>query len=207
MNKRPLLWLLPTVAYAAFALWYSNLGGALSEDEIDAFAAQLANGGVEPEGVARLKRFMASDDGRAFVMVNLTAQRETPATTPGDKTPAEAMEHYMAYMLPQMLRRASHPAFVGPAQFAAMDLFGIEGADGWDQAALVRYRSRRDLMEIVANPEMRERHPYKIASLEKTIAFPVSPTIYFGDLRLLLGLALLAATALADMALYRRRVR
>ena len=205
MNKRLLLWLAPAVAYAAVALWYTNLGGKLSDEEVEAFAAQLAAGGVEPEGVATLRRFMASDDGRSFFMVNLTAQRETPA--PGGPVPGQAMERYMEYMLPQMLRRASHPAFVGPARFQAMDLFGIEGADGWDQAALVRYRSRRDIMEIVANPEMRERHPYKIAALQKTIAFPVSPTIYFGDLRLLLALAVLAATALADMALYRRRAR
>ena len=39
MNKRLLLWLLPALAWAAFAPWYTNLRGALADEEIDAFAA------------------------------------------------------------------------------------------------------------------------------------------------------------------------
>ena len=148
---------------------------------------------------------MAEDAGEQFVMVNLLQQREPDAARPGD--PADAMNRYMDCMLPQMLRRASHPAFARSAAFEAIDLVGIDGARFWDQAALVRYRSRRDIMEIIVNPQMRERHPWKIAALEKTIAFPVAPTLHFGDLRLLLALALLAATALADLAIYRRSAR
>ena len=48
------------------------------------------------------------------------------------------------------------------------------------------------------NPATSERHEYKLAALEKTIAFPVAPRLFFSDLRLLLALALLALVGLID---------
>jgi len=45
----------------------------------------------------------------------------------------------------------------------------------------------------------------KLAALEKHIAFPVAARLYLGDPRLLLGLALLAVTAICDLVLMRRR--
>ena len=209
MNKRLLLWALPALAYAILALWYTNLGGALTEDEIEAFIAQYEAGGGPPEQVGVLRQFMEEDTGNQFLMVNLVDLNDTPGTIPGAApvpTSAAAIEHYMAYMYPALLSRASHPTVAGPAVFGAMDLVGIEGAEHWEQAALMRYRSRRDLMEIATNPEMRVRHPYKVAAMEKTIAFPIEPVLYWGDPRLILALAVLAVTALADLALYRRRV-
>jgi len=210
MNKRLLLWALPALAYIVFALWYTNLGGALSDDEIEAFAAQFEAGGGEPEQAAQLRQFMEQDTGNQFLMVNVVDLNEVPSAIPGAApvpTTAAAMEHYMAYMYPALLSRASHPVLAGAAVFGAMDLAGIEGAEHWEQAALMRYRSRRDLMEIATNPEMRVRHPYKLAAIEKTIAFPIEPTLYLGDPRLLLALAVLALTALADLAIYRRRIQ
>jgi hypothetical protein len=79
-----------------------------------------------------------------------------------------------------------------------MDLEGIEGAENWDQAALFRYRSRRALLEIVTNPAFSGKHHFKTAALDKTIAYPIETTLYLGDPRLLLGLILLAITALLD---------
>jgi hypothetical protein len=46
-----------------------------------------------------------------------------------------------------------------------------------------------------------------LAGLEKTIAYPVEPRIYLGDLRLLLGLFMLAITALLDARLARKEPR
>ncbi len=207
MNKRILLWTLPTLLYVVLALWYTNTGGPLSQDEIEAFVEQFEASGFTDEQVAPLRRFMEEDTGRQFLMVNLVDLKEVPDAIPGAApiaSSAAAMEHYMEYMYPALLRRASHPAIAGQAVFDAMDLAGIEGAEHWQMAALMRYRSRRDLLEIASNPEMRVRHPYKLAALEKTIAFPIEPTLYFGDPRIILALALLAATALADLALYRR---
>ena len=79
-----------------------------------------------------------------------------------------------------------------------VDLVGIEGAENWDQAALFRYRSRRAFLEIVTNPAFRGKHHFKTVALDKTIAYPIETDLYLGDPRLLLGLILLAVTALID---------
>jgi hypothetical protein len=66
-----------------------------------------------------------------------------------------------------------------------MDIVSAEGMEDWDNVAVVRYRSRKDLLEIGLNPIFDERHLYKIESLEKTIAIPVE-TPFLNDLRLIL---------------------
>ena len=83
------------------------------------------------------------------------------------------MNEYMEHMYGELLKRASHPVYMGSAVNNSMDLVGIENAEVWERAALVRYKSRRAFLEIVTHPEMNSKHKYKIAALEKTIAFPV----------------------------------
>ena len=87
-----------------------------------------------------------------------------------------------------------------------MDVVGIEGAERWDTAALMRYRSRRDLLEIALNPIFAGKHDFKTAALDKTIAYPVETQVYLSDPRFLLALILLAALGLLDLLIYRRRV-
>ena len=50
------------------------------------------------------------------------------------------------------------------------------------------------------------KHHFKTAALDKTIAYPIEPGLYLGDPRLLLGLALLALTAVMDSWLMARRL-
>jgi len=52
----------------------------------------------------------------------------------------------------------------------------------------MRYRSRRDMMEISTNPDFEGPHDFKIAAMAKTVAFPLDPWANAGDPRLLLGL-------------------
>jgi hypothetical protein len=87
---------------------------------------------------------------------------------------------------------------IGSAVYPSMDVVGIEGAENWDQAALFRYKSRRAFLDIVTNPAFKGEHHFKTAALEKTIAFPIETNWYLSDPRLLLGLMLLALTALVD---------
>lgn len=62
-------------------------------------------------------------------------------------------------------------------------------------------------MEIISNPDMNSRHAFKLAALNKTVAYPIETTLYLGDPRLLLGVILLAITALLDIALFGRQRR
>ena len=110
----------------------------------------------------------------------------------------------MEHMIPARLSRASHPVVVGKSVANSLDQLGMEGAESWSDGAIMRYRSRRTLIDIIGNPEFYTRHDFKLAGLEKTIAHPIEPRIYFGDLRLLLGLLMLAITALLDARLAKK---
>ena len=80
-------------------------------------------------------------------------------------------------------------------------LAGVEGVDQWTQAGVVRYRSRRDLLAIGLDPAFAGEHVFKVAALEKTIAYPVEPQLYLGDLRLLLLLVMLVVLLAIDNVL------
>ena len=84
-----------------------------------------------------------------------------------------------------MFKRASHPVFFSDVFFPAMDIVSAEGMEDWDNVAFVRYRSRKDMLEIGLNPIFDERHLYKIEALDKTIAIPVE-TPLLNDLRMIL---------------------
>ena len=101
------------------------------------------------------------------------------------------MNKYMEHMYPELFKRASHPVFFSSAVSDAMDVVGIKNAKVWETAVLMRYQSRRSFLEIVANPDLLGEHEYKVAALEKTIAFPSEPELYLGDPRMILGLLLL----------------
>ncbi|MFC1579080.1 hypothetical protein ACFL3Y_01685 [Pseudomonadota bacterium] len=201
MSTRKKLWLVPTFLYAIFCIWYTDLGGPLSDAEVDEFIATMTANGSDPDVIAFVEQFARQDSGRQFLMVNNIDLNEDPPDVEGAE-PGESgdqlMWRYMEHMIPALLSRACHPVLMGSAVYPSMDLVGIEGAENWDQAALFRYRSRRAMLEIVTNPEFRGKHHFKTAALDKTIAYPIETSLYLSDPRLLLGLILLALTAVID---------
>ena len=103
----------------------------------------------------------------------------------------QLLSRYMEHLWPNLLKRASHPVFGGSTIFQSMDLVGIEGAETWDQVALMRYKSRRAFLEIVTHPDMIDRHEFKVAAMKKTIAYPAEPIAFYSDLRIFLGMLIL----------------
>lgn len=207
MTKRKLLWLVPTALYLLFVIWYTDFGGPLSDEEVDTFVTTLQANDADPQTLARLEGFLRNDSGRQFLMLNALDMNDNPpdvaGAAPGENA-NQLMARYMEHMIPELLKRACHPVILGDAAYTAIDLVGIEKAEQWTGGAFFRYRSRRSFMEIVSNPAIVDKHQFKLAALDKTIAYPVETTIYLGDLRLLLGLILLSITALLDIALCRR---
>jgi hypothetical protein len=137
---------------------------------------------------------MEEDSGKQFMMVNVIDMSENPTFPDGtvaEESSDVLMNEYMEHMYGELFKRASHPAYFGGAINGSMDLVGIENAEVWETAALFRYKSRRSFLEIVTHPDMYSKHKYKIAALEKTIAFPVENQFYLGDPRLLLSFILL----------------
>ena len=209
ITKRTWVWLAPVLLYLIFFSWYTNLKGPLSSEEINHFVDILEANGSTPDRIVEIKRFMEEDDGKHFYMMNLLDLTDNPPELPAtglDASAEELMTHYMEYMSPALFSRACHPAFFGRVVADALDLSGIKNAESWDQAALYRYRSRRDMIAIATNPKFLERHDYKIASLEKTIASPVKPLFFLGDLRFTLGLILFALVSIVN-SFYRYKRR
>ncbi|MDB2688380.1 hypothetical protein N9Z25_03015 [Luminiphilus sp.] len=209
MTSRRKLWLGSVLLYALFVSWYTDFGGPLTEAEIQDFVAKTDDrdlGGIATRKT--LLEFLRNDTGRQFLMINAVDLAKNPPTIAGAPPNADAqtlIDLYMEYMIPELLSKASHPVVVGKSVGNSLDLLGIEGAEQWSDGAVMRYRSRRTLMDIISNPEFYDRHDFKLAGLEKTIAYPIEPRIHLGDLRLMLGLLLLAATALIDGRLARRQ--
>jgi len=179
------------VLYLAFFSWYTSCGGPLSSEEIDGYVAAMKERGRSPEEIALITDFLESDTGDDFAMVNVIEMREPPTPIDGVEPGAsagEVLDRYMEYMWPALLLRACHPVVFGRAAAPALDVWGIEGAERWSQAGLMRYRSRRDMMEIASNPAFSGTHEFKIAAMAKTVAFPIDPWGQLGDPRLVLGL-------------------
>ncbi|MEO2174864.1 MAG: hypothetical protein ABGY96_12285, partial [bacterium] len=182
MNRRTILWVAPLLAYLLFIFWYTNTGGPLTAEEIEGYIEKLQSSGSTPERIARIRKFMESDTGNQFLMLNNIDMNETPGDVDGaqpGESAAQLMGRYMEHMYPELFKRASHPVYFGVAVHSAMDIVGIEGAENWDQAALMRYRSRRDLFEIATNPAFQGKHHFKIAALTKTIAYPLERMLNF----------------------------
>jgi len=196
------IWVSLLVIYAGFFLWYTDIGGKLDKEEIEFFLEKLEErtsaNSADPETYNSqknlIKRFMEEDTGRQFLMVNNIDMDDDPEDVEGAE-PGESAERlldrYMEHMYAQLLKRACHPVFAGNAVHPSMDLVGIEGAEIWDRAALMRYKSRRAFMEVVTHPNMGSKHAFKVAAMEKTIAYPVETILYLGDPRFLLALILI----------------
>lgn len=192
--RRFVVWGLSLALWLLFSWWYTNTEGPLTTEEIDHYLGLLEQRGIDPERADAMRTFLESDSGDDFAMINIIEMNSSlpdlDGLAPG-ATAAEAMDAYMTHMYPALFSRASHPVMFGTAATTAVDVWGIENARAWSQGALVRYRSRRDLMEIATNPDFNGPHEYKVAAMNKTIAFPLDPWFQAGDPRLLLGVALL----------------
>ena len=196
MTRTRWTWLALAIVYVLFFSWYTSFGGPLSADEIADYVdrMQTREPAPDPEAIALIRRFLEQDTGDDFVMINLIDLYEVPqqieGVEPGSTSP-EVLDQYMEYMYPALFARASHPVLFGQAANTAMDLMNAPGMHAWTTGAAMRYRSRRDMMDIVTNPAFSGSHEFKVAAMRKTIAFPADPWFHFGDPRLLLALLLL----------------
>jgi hypothetical protein len=189
-------WTALGVLYLAFFSWYTSCEGPLTRDEIDHYLGLLAQNDPDasPEFVESLRDFLESDTGDDFVMWNNLDLHETPLPVEGvepGETSRQVLGRYMEYMTPALFARACHPVILGSAAAPAPEMFGIEGVRDWTVGAGMRYRSRRDMLEIASNPAFQGAHRFKVAAIHKTFAFPIDPWFHLGDPRLLLALVCL----------------
>lgn len=209
MTSRKLLWITPAAMWLLFTFWYTDFGGPLTSEEISSGLQQVKSRGYDAQQIDQLETFLRSDTGGQFLMVNNIDMNDNPPQMPGygpDATASDYVNHYMEHMFPQLLKRACHPIFLSAGVNYVSDVTGVGEAatSGWDSAALLRYRSRRSFLEVVAHSDTQGRHDYKIAAMSKTIAYAVEPQIYVSDLRFILFLIFGLLTAVADILIFGR---
>ena len=195
MTRTRWIWLILLGIYGVFFSWYTSFGGPLTDEEIARYTEFFENREppLSPDRMALIRKFMEEDTGDDFVMVNVIDMYETPLQVEGvepGETSDEVLGKYMEFMYPALFARASHPVLYGQAANSAMDIMNAEGMGEWTTSAGMRYRSRRDMLEITVNPAFSGSHEFKVAAMRKTIAFPIDPWIQLGDPRLVLALLL-----------------
>lgn len=191
------VWIGLALVYGVFFVWYTNLSGPMKAEEIASALEKFEARGASEERLNMLRRFMEEDDGQDLIMLNLLDMAAQTVAVRGETMSSDAaMGRYMEHMWPALIRRACHPVLFGKVVAPAMDRVGIEGADNWRTTGLMRYRSRRDLIAIASDPAFEGPHDYKVAALERTLAFPFRPGPYLGDPRLVLALLFLAIAGL-----------
>ena len=209
MTRPLVIWSVFVLLYAAFFAWYTNLRGPLTAAEVEHYMEIFATSrDTDPERAARMRGFLEEDTGDDFIMVNSILMREEPlpeqGVQPGESS-SEVLGRYMAYMWPALIQRASHPVLAGASVAPSLEVWGIEGAERWTNAGMMRYRSRRDMLEIAATPAFNGPHQFKIAAIEKTFAYPIEAQLQLGDPRLILGLLFFSLAAALHLAVGRRR--
>ena len=159
------IWVMLIVAYGFFFGWYTSFGGPLTKVEIEQYMSAFSQreSRISPERLAEMRRWMEEDTGDDFVMFNVIHMRDTPLQIEGvepGETSDDVNAKYMEFMWPQLLMRACHPVLYGMAANTAMDLMNAEGMEEWTGGLGMRYRSRRDLLEIAGNSDFANSHVF-----------------------------------------------
>ena len=184
-----IFWGASALIYAIFWVWYVGLKGKLSETEVEQYMQRFEAAGLPADKLENLHQFLAKDDGREWFMINLLELKSPKRES------AKLLQSYSKTFMAGMYKRAGHPFFFANAKAKNIENLHCEQADNWTSTGIVRYRSRRDCAETLLDTFGSEHHGDKLASLEKTFAFPATTSLLMGSPRVLvaMGLALIAA--------------
>jgi len=194
--------------YGFFLLWYGGRGKPLNPKEVDALLVKMqeragkAGQKVEESPILMEFRDLAkSDDGREYYMVNLLKFRKKaqyPADSPYGDDPLAANARYNRAIIPLLLKHGGHPVFLGKVEGRFIH---PEDAEDWDQVAMVRYRSRRDMLEMAIEMAGKGSAIHKWAALENTQVFPVKPWISLAFIRAIAGVFLFVLVWVSSLIL------
>ena len=177
------IWAAAAVLYLIFLAWYVNWSGPVKADEIDGYIAALVSGdGAETIDAEIIRSFLKEDDGEEFIMQNFVKFPDGNITHPRTGEPAKPLEVVQEYFVPfskALLARGGHPVFTARKVGGYIDSWKYDPDPGWHATAMMRYKSRRDLVELAADPRFADMHVFKTSAIEQTISFPVQLNISF----------------------------
>lgn len=190
-----LIWGIAALLYVGFWFWYVGISRKITSQEVQSAVELLQKRSTYSEKqINNIRRFFEQDDGKDFVMVNLLELKE-PVHESRKKLAA-----YQKIFLGNLLKRAGHPVFFARAASGNIEDIACE-SDNWTATGMVRYRSRRDLLEVLPETVGSEHHELKLESLERTFAYPGAPWTIVGGPKLLVPMALALVAALLHLTL------
>ncbi len=152
------------VIFLALMYWYQWNASPLSDADVDDYMNRIEAQSQTPGGrhdLPALRKFLSEDDGRPIYTVNLYKFHDVadyPVSLGLTGSGEEAYNRFSSVMIKLMAVRGSHP------------VFGSSWSDqtngDWDRIVIVRYRSRRDLVDLFATQEFAEASLHKWASIK-----------------------------------------
>lgn len=202
------IWGIAALLYVGFLAWYVNWRGPLTAAEVSAYMARieaLNSHATNRNDLAVFRKFLSEDDGQEFYMLNLVRIAPGKIASPGSgelKPAREVLEGYTNVFIPALMARAGHPAVVARKVGGYVDAWGVEPDPGWTIVGYMRYRSRRDVAELVSDPRFGGAHDFKFAAMPQTFSFPTQPMILvFMKPTYFVGLIFALIAALAHLGL------
>jgi len=202
------IWVTTFLAYVVFRLWYDGLRKPLTAEEVEEYTRLLEEraGAGDEVDLAVMRKFLEEDDGKEFIMMNLLQYNPSPMKHPDTGLDARAesiLQEYFRPFMGQVIRRAGHPVIAGRAVGGYLDAWNTPPDPGWHGAGLIRYRSRRDIIELsLASAKFQDLHKYKVAALKQTISFPTQTQMgLYASPRVTVAMALALAAALLQLTL------
>ncbi|MCR9095293.1 MAG: hypothetical protein NXI30_13820 [bacterium] len=185
MTPSRIILLLSALLYLAFLLWYGGSGTPLTPEETEAVLARIeanqsAHSAHDGDLLESFRVLASQDDGDEFYMLNLMRYRQKALYPPGapyDDDAQAAADRYGRAVLPALLARGSHPILM--AHYAGPFIPPDASKGTWDQVGIVRYRSRRDMLDMALDLSASGGGEHKWASIEETIVMPVAPIFDF----------------------------
>ena len=206
------IWIFVAVLYGVFSLWYFNWAGPITSSEIESYMTAFQNAEGNQHTDAQIFRaFLEQDDGDEFVMLNLVQLHDGDVTHPvsGEGVnPSELLGEYFGPFSLALLKRGGHPVFQARTVGGNIDSWNAQNNVGFGVAAMMRYKSRRDLVELVIDPAFADGHLYKLAAIERTISYPTQimlSTSLRPPVMVLLVLILFGSLAQNLLGAFRRR--
>ena len=162
--------------YGCFLLWHFNWRGPMQADEIANMLEILKSNDINKHSdLTVLHEFMLSDTGKDFCMANfveLAASDVKDPVTGELLAPRKAVEKYTKGILPIMLKHGCYPVYQALKVGGHIDSWGSDDKFEFPAIAMMRWRSRRDFMNIVTDPAFSAAISFKYQSITRTISVP-----------------------------------
>jgi hypothetical protein len=165
--------------YILFLFWYNGFRKPLTVEEVDRYVSILkkrsdVEGKMPGSPFENIRKFALEDDGRQFFMCNLSMYYERPQSKDGVDagiTSRDLNKRYARSTMPQLLKRACHPYGLFQPLMNLRNISG-QGHSDWDEINVVRYRSRRDFLNMITSPQWFAGYGNKQAALQENPNFP-----------------------------------